>query len=310
MCLAHQSQVIRIEKRLPPRAHIPPPSRTIFVHRKPVPAGCDKIVRSTVASPSQPAIELRGITHTFGGSFTALKEAGLEADAGSFVAVVGPSGCGKSTLLNIAAGLLPPSQGEVRIFGQRLEGINRRAAYMFQQDALLPWKTVRENVALGLVFRGEEASAALRESDGWLTRVGLQGFGDSFPYQLSGGMRKRAAMAQCWITSPDIILMDEPFAALDVHTRMRMQQEVLDLWGGSGKTVLFITHELEEAIALADVVAVLSAGPESRIIAQHRVDLVRPRNLVDIRLDDRFQELYRNIWGDLRQEVLKSFARK
>jgi NitT/TauT family transport system ATP-binding protein len=137
----------------------------------------------------------------------------------------------------------------------------------------------------------------------------LDGFENSFPYQLSGGMRKRVAMAQSWIVDPDIVLMDEPFAALDVHTRHRMESEILELWAESRKTVLFITHDLEEAIALSDQVIVLSAGPGSRIVASHDVDLPRPRNLLDLKTDRRFTELYDLIWSDLRQEVLRSYGR-
>jgi len=259
------------------------------------------------------ALEFRQIARRFtspdGIPYLALIDVNLTVRAGRFVSVVGPSGCGKSTLLNLAAGLMRPSEGSVSLFGQELGGINRRAAYMFQQDALLPWKTVLDNVALGLEFRGKTRAAARAEADGWLHRVGLDGFGGSFPYQLSGGMRKRAAMAQCWITGPDIVLMDEPFAALDVHTRLRMQQEILGLWAETGKTVLFVTHDLEEAIAMSDEVAVLAAGPGSRIVARHTVDMPRPRDLLDIRTQPRFLELYKSIWADLRAQVLRSYER-
>jgi NitT/TauT family transport system ATP-binding protein len=180
---------------------------------------------------------------------------------------------------------------------------------MFQQDALLPWKTVLENVLLGLTFRGRDSAERQALGRDWLHRVGLSGFEHSYPHQLSGGMRKRVAMAQSWIVDPDLMLMDEPFGALDVHTRHRMESMILDLWTGSGKTVLFITHDLEEAIALSDEVAVMSAGPASRIVARHRIDLSRPRNLLDIKTEPRFAELYRTIWSDLRLEVLKSYER-
>jgi NitT/TauT family transport system ATP-binding protein len=209
----------------------------------------------------------------------------------------------------MVAGLLAPSSGAVHIFGAPLAGINSRASYMFQQDALLPWKTVEENIGIGLQFRGRSAREALDLARTWVRRVGLEGFERSFPYQLSGGMRKRVAMAQSWIVDPDIVLMDEPFGALDVHTRYRMETEILDLWAESRKTVLFITHDLEEAIALSDQVVVLSAGPASRIVASHEVDLPRPRNLLDLKTDPRFTELYNLIWSDLRQEVLKSYER-
>jgi NitT/TauT family transport system ATP-binding protein len=204
---------------------------------------------------------------------------------------------------------MKPSNGSIEVFGQPLAGINSRASYMFQQDALLPWKTVEENIALGLQFRGRRGREAVEIARTWIRRVGLDGFGDRFPYQLSGGMRKRVAMAQSWVVDPDIVLMDEPFAALDVHTRYRMESEILDLWSDSGKTVVFITHDLEEAIALSDEVVVLSAGPGSRIVAHHAVNLPRPRNLIDLKTTPLFAELYGVIWSDLRAEVLKSYER-
>ena len=243
------------------------------------------------------------------GTYTAVEDINLQIPKGAFVSLVGPSGCGKSTILNIVAGLTKPSAGAVRIFGEELTGLNKRASYMFQQDALLPWKTVEENIALGLQFRRQPYREALAAANNWIRRVGLDGFGGRFPYQLSGGMRKRVAMAQCWIVDPDIVLMDEPFGALDVHTRHRMEGEILDLWAESRKTVLFITHDLEEAIALSDQVVVLSSGPASRVVARHDVDLLRPRNLLDLKMDPRFTELYRIIWSDLRKEVLRSYER-
>ena len=258
------------------------------------------------------AIRLEALTKVFRsetGTYTAVEDITLTAHPGSFVSLVGPSGCGKSTVLNMVAGLLPPSSGTVQIFGAPLAGINSRASYMFQQDALLPWKTVQENISIGLQFRGRSSRDALDLARTWIRRVGLEGFEKSFPYQLSGGMRKRVAMAQSWIVDPDIVLMDEPFGALDVHTRYRMETEILDLWAESRKTVLFITHDLEEAIAMSDQVVVLSAGPASKIVATHVVDLPRPRNLLDLKTDPRFTELYNIIWSDLRQEVLKSYER-
>ncbi len=254
------------------------------------------------------AIRLDRVTKTFG-KYTAVQAIDLTVDAGRFVSVVGPTGCGKSTLLNLAAGLIAPSDGTVSIFGERLQGLNRRAAYMFQQDALLPWKTVRGNIVLGLRLRGVDDREAEAQAGDWVSRVGLQGFADAYPSQLSGGMRKRVAVAQSWIVNPDILLMDEPFSALDVHTRQRMENELLHLWTESPKTVLFVTHDLEEALALADEVVVLSAGPASRIVSRYPVDLARPRDLIDIRADPRFGELYREIWARLREEVLTSYER-
>jgi sulfonate transport system ATP-binding protein len=241
-----------------------------------------------------------------GATYRALDDITLDIAPRSFVSVVGPSGCGKSTLLNIAAGLQEPTSGRVRVADRDLNGINGRAAYMFQQDALLPWKTVRDNVALGLVIAGVRRSDARGRADNWLTRVGLSAFADHYPAQLSGGMRKRVAIAQNWIVDRDIVLMDEPFSALDVHTRQRMETELLALWDSSDKTVVFVTHDLEEAIALADEVVVLSAGPASRVVARQRVTLSRPRDLMELRVAPEFVELYRSIWVVLREEVIRS----
>jgi NitT/TauT family transport system ATP-binding protein len=255
------------------------------------------------------AIGFTHVTRRFG-SYTAIQDVDFEVRPGSFVSVVGPSGCGKSTLLNLAAGLTQPTSGTVNIFDQPLTGLNRRAGYMFQQDALLPWKTVLGNVTLGLRFRGVDGRVAEAQARDWVVRVGLEHFVDAYPAQLSGGMRKRVAMAQSWIVDPAILLMDEPFSALDVHTRHRMEGELLALWTASPKTILFVTHDLEEALALSDEVIVLSAGPGSRVVSRHTVDLARPRDLIDIRTDARFGELYRKIWAELRQEVLASYARE
>jgi len=278
------------------------------------------------------ALELAGVSRDFttpdGRGYRALDDISLSISAGSFVAIVGPSGCGKSTLLNIAAGLLTPSSGVVRVDGEPLVGLNRRATYMFQQDALLPWKTVRENVALGLTLGGVAKPEAHACADAWLTRVGLAAFASHYPSQLSGGMRKRVVMAQNWIIDRGMLLMDEPFSALDVHTRQRMETELLNLWDESDvarpfqgrergaespalhppgrKTVVFVTHDLEEAIALADEVVVLSAGPSARIVARHAVTLERPRDLLELRTAPAFMDLYRAIWAVLREEVIKS----
>ncbi len=263
---------------------------------------------SGMCSLTAAAVRFSGVTKRFPG-YTAVQGISMEVRAGSFLSVVGPSGCGKSTLLNMAAGLMEPTEGIVEIFGEPLKGINRKAGYMFQQDALLPWKTVLGNILLGLELRGADPEQAEQSAQAWIRRVGLDGFADRYPHQLSGGMRKRAAMAQTWIVDPAIVLMDEPFGALDVHTRLRMEVEILGLWAETKKTVLFVTHDLEEAISLSDEVVVLSAGPASRVVGLYRVGLERPRNLIDIKTEPRFTEIYRSIWSDLREEVLKSYER-
>jgi NitT/TauT family transport system ATP-binding protein len=256
------------------------------------------------------AVEIKNAARWFatssGGEYRALEAIDLQIAAGKFVSIVGPSGCGKSTLLNMIAGLTEPSAGTIQIFGKPLSGINTEAAYMFQQDALLPWKTVVDNIALGLELRGVEKGQSDRHATEWIERVGLKGFGSSYPHQLSGGMRKRVAMAQVFITDRKLLLMDEPFSALDVHTRYRMEEEALQLWSGSQRTVVFVTHDLEEAIALSDEVIILSAGPGSRIIGRYPIELPRPRNLIDMKTEPRFHEIYSQIWSTLRGEVLKS----
>jgi NitT/TauT family transport system ATP-binding protein len=254
------------------------------------------------------AVALTGVCRQFSG-YLAVENITFDIAPGRFVSLVGPSGCGKSTVLNMIAGLLAPTAGVVEVFGRPLAGINHRACYMFQDDGLLPWKTVLGNIQLGLTFRGRRGPAARDEANTWIDRVGLEGFGDRYPSQLSGGMRKRVAMAQAWIVQPDLILMDEPFGALDVHTRLRMESEILGLWTESRPTVIFVTHDLDEAISLSDEVLLLSAGPRSRLMGRYAVDLPRPRNLIDIKMEPRFHELFRSIWSDLRQEVLKSYER-
>jgi len=242
--------------------------------------------------------------------YTAVSDTTLRIRSGEFVSVVGPTGCGKSTLLNIAAGLMQASSGEVKVFGQTLQGINRRAGYMFQTEALMPWRSAIDNVKLGLEYRGVGQEEALSQARAWLQRVGLGGFEDRYPHQLSGGMRKRTALAQTLALDPDIILMDEPFSALDIQTRQLMENEVLELWASRRKAVLFITHDLDEAIAMSDRVVVLSAGPGTHPMGEFQIDLPRPRDVAEVRSDPRFVELHRQIWAVLRDEVLKGYAQQ
>jgi NitT/TauT family transport system ATP-binding protein len=262
------------------------------------------------------ALELVGIACTFANRdvpsqrYTAVSDVTLRVAEGEFVAVVGPTGCGKSTLLNVAAGLLAPSAGSVRVFGGTLTGVNRRAGYMFQTESLMPWRTARSNVMAGLQFRGIARDAAQAQADAWLQRVGLSGFGDRYPHQLSGGMRKRTSLAQTLALDPDIILMDEPFSALDVQTRQLMENELLALWSAKRKAVLFITHDLDEAIAMSDRVVAMSAGPASRPIGEFVIDLARPRDVAEVRTAPRFVELHRAIWHVLRDEVLRGYQQQ
>src|SRR5437763_1523190 len=259
------------------------------------------------------AIELRGVTKRFltpsGGVYTALRDLNLTVEPGEFCAVVGPTGCGKSTTLGLISGLEPPSEGEVDVFGHPVNGIADGIGYMFQTDAVFPWKTVLENVAAGPRYRGASRRDARTKARDWITRVGLSGFEDRYPYQLSGGMRKRVALAQSLINGPRILLMDEPFRALDVQTRSLMETELLSLWSATSASVVFVRRDLEEAISLSDRVFVITAGPGT-VKSTYRVDLPRPRNVAEIRFQPRFVEIYEEIWKDLRDEVLVSYERQ
>ncbi|MGA2551605.1 MAG: ABC transporter ATP-binding protein [Burkholderiaceae bacterium] len=242
--------------------------------------------------------------------YVALQNTNLEVAPGEFVCVVGPTGCGKSTLLNVAAGLLTPTAGQVRVFGKLLTGLNASAGYMFQSEALMPWRSALDNVAAGLEFRGVAKSEARQSAEQWLKRVGLGGFGNRYPHELSGGMRKRVALAQTLVLDPAIILMDEPFSALDVQTRQLMENELLELWSAKRKAVLFITHDLDEAIAMSDRVIVLSAGPATHPIGEFAIDLPRPRDVTAIRSHPGFVRLHARIWEAMKEEVLKGYARQ
>jgi NitT/TauT family transport system ATP-binding protein len=267
-------------------------------------AAAQRVTASAVAlSDVSIAFRLAG-----GGSYTAVERTDLTVADGEFVAIVGPTGCGKSTLLNIAAGLMPPSAGRVNIFGSPLAALNRQAGYLFQADALFPWKTALENVAIGLETAGTPSSEARARAQSWLTRVGLGSFGDRYPHMLSGGQRKRVGLAQVLIRDPKILLMDEPFGPLDAQTRQIMGNLLLDLWNADRKAVLFVTHDLEEAIALSDRVVIMSAGPAARVIGDWRVPLARPRDIGEIKLDHAFHELHRDIWHTLKAEVIKGYA--
>ena len=241
--------------------------------------------------------------------YTAVEKANLAVAQGEFVAIVGPTGCGKSTLLNVAAGLLQPAAGSVKVFSRPLHGLNLDAGYLFQADALFPWKTAIDNVAIGLEIKSTPRAEALAQAQTWLTSVGLGAFANRYPHMLSGGQRKRVALAQVLIRDPKILLMDEPFGPLDAQTRQVMGNLLLDLWNADRKAVLFVTHDLEEAIALADRVVIMSAGPSSRIIGNWRVTLPRPRDIFEVRLDKAFHALHREIWSVLRDEVMKGYAR-
>lgn len=258
-----------------------------------------------------PPVALRDVTVTFeasgGSAYMAVQNASLTVGAGEFVAIVGPTGCGKSTLLNLSAGLLAPAGGKVEIFGSPLKGLNRSAGYLFQTDALFPWKTAIENVAIGLHTAGRPAAGVDAEAQKWLGRIGLADFAGRYPHMLSGGQRKRVGLAQVLIRDPRILLMDEPFGPLDAQTRQIMGSLLLDLWHADRKAVLFVTHDLEEAIALSDRVVLMSAGPAARIIGDWTVTLPRPRDIAEVKHEKAFQDLHRALWAVLKTEVLKAY---
>jgi len=244
-----------------------------------------------------------------GGTYHAVRDATLSVAHGEFVSIVGPTGCGKSTLLNVAAGLIAPASGVARIDGAPLAGLNRQAGYLFQADALFPWKTAIENVAVGLETAGMPQAKSRPLAQDWLGRVGLATFADRYPHMLSGGQRKRVGLAQVLIRDPKILLMDEPFGPLDAQTRQIMGNQLLDLWSADRKAVIFVTHDLEEAIALSDRVVIMSAGPAAHIIGDWTIPLARPRDIAEIKLDPAFHAIHREIWEKLKDEVMKGYVR-
>jgi NitT/TauT family transport system ATP-binding protein len=263
-------------------------------------------------APNAARIECIGLTKRFltpkGQPFTAIHDVTLTVEPGEFCAIVGPTGCGKSTTLGQVSGLERPSAGSVRVGGHDVRGITDGVSFMFQSDALFPWKTVLGNVMVGPTLGGTSRKAAIALARDWLRRVGLAGFEDRYPHQLSGGMRKRVAMAAALINEPTILLMDEPFGALDVQTKAIMQTELLGLWEQQRPSVLFITHDLDEAVALADRVLIMTSSPGS-IKHSFDIDLPRPRGEVqEIRHTPRFLELQHQIWTALKEEVQRAYA--
>ncbi|TJV46026.1 MAG: ABC transporter ATP-binding protein [Mesorhizobium sp.] len=235
----------------------------------------------------------------------ALKDVSAEVETGELLAIVGPSGCGKSTLLNLSAGLMEPGLGEVYYDGRPLAGVNSHVSYVTQRDNLLPWRTVEDNVLLPFELKGRshrhrgERRAKAKE---YINLVGLRGFEKHYPGELSGGMRKRAQLARSLVYEPDVLLMDEPFGALDAQLRLMLQAELLKTWEGSGKTLIFVTHDLTEAISLADRVIVMSTRP-GRIRAIERISLPRPRDVFTIRFLPEFGQYFERLWTGLKEDM-------
>ncbi|HEX6512978.1 MAG TPA: ABC transporter ATP-binding protein [Chloroflexota bacterium] len=240
-------------------------------------------------SRNQPAVE-------------ALRDVDLEVGENEFLAIVGLSGCGKSTLLNLCAGLLFPDRGRVVFRGEPVLRVNPRAGYLTQDANLLPWLTLRENVALPLEIKGLPAPDRGRQAGEWIELMGLDGFEGHYPHQLSGGMQKRAAIARTLAYDPDVLLMDEPFGPLDAITRLTLQDELLELWGRRKKTIVFVTHDLTEAISLADRVVIMTGRP-GQIKAILPVPLARPRDVFHIAETSGFAELHRELWDVFSTEL-------
>jgi len=253
-----------------------------------------------VPKPEAKADKVTYRNSRLGTTLEAVSELNVSIHAGEFVTIVGPSGCGKSTFLKVVGGLMKASGGEVRRDDQLLVGPGRDRAMVFQDASLFPWFTVIRNAAYGLECHGENRAEAKARARRYLELVGLSGFEDHYPYELSGGMQQRVNLARALAVEPQILLMDEPFAALDAQTRELMQEELLGIWKTSGKTVLFITHQIDEAVYLSDRVLVMSARP-GRILADIRVDLPRPRSL-DVKRTPRFLALEDEVWALIQQE--------
>ena len=246
-----------------------------------------------------PKVSVSGLSIAFG-STRALDRVSLAVNDGEFVSIVGPSGCGKSTMLNVIAGLLAPAEGSTHVAGIDGNGAGSRIGYMFQKDTLLPWATALENVCLPMDVKG---TRDWHKARALIQLVDLTGFEAHYPRQLSGGMRKRVQLARLLAQDPEVLLMDEPFGALDAQTRLIIQEEFLKIWERQRKTVLFVTHDLQEAIALSDRVVLISARP-GRIKATYAVDLPRPRHMENVLAHPRFLALFQEIWASLKQEVL------
>jgi ABC-type nitrate/sulfonate/bicarbonate transport system ATPase subunit len=252
-------------------------------------------------------LQIENVRHSFEGT-PALAATTLDVEEGAFVSIVGPSGCGKSTLFNIISGLIRPTAGRVLLDGRDVTGTTGHVGYMLQKDLLLPWRTVTENIVLGAALHGRVSRREREEAVALAERYGLAGFVDHFPHALSGGMRQRVALMRTLAFHKDVMLLDEPFGALDSQTRLRMQQWLLDVWADHGRTILFITHDVDEAIFLSDRVHVMSARP-GHIRASFEIELDRPRGF-ELLTSDAFTELKKEILNLIYSETLKQLERE
>jgi len=251
-----------------------------------------------------PEFSYRGVTRRFRSendeAFVALKEVDLDIPSGSFVCFIGPSGCGKTTLLNMSAGLLPASGGSIYYRGEKMKGVNTHVGFITQHDNLLPWRTVEKNIGIALEIQKVPRKERRRRVAEVIELVGLSGFAQRFPSQLSGGMQKRASLARGLVYDPSTLLMDEPFGALDAQLRLNMQNELLRIWERDRKTIIFVTHDLDEAILLADKIVVFGTRP-GRVVHVEDVPLARPRDLAELRLDPHYGEIWERLYKLLDQ---------
>lgn len=262
-----------------------------------------------MSTSATPALELRDINILLPSvdapPFLAVEHLSLSVAQGEFVALIGRSGCGKTSTLNAMAGLVPVDAGEIRLFGAPVSAVSPRMGYISQADNLLPWRTVLDNVTLGLSLRGVSRKERRERGRALLVQMGLSDFEHNYPHELSGGMKKRVAIARVLAIEPDVLLMDEPFGSLDAFTKGQLQNDILSLWAQSGQTVVYVTHDLTEAICLADRVLLIS-GPPGRVCGEYAVPLKRPRRVMDVRFDEQAIRLERDIWASLRD----TFARE
>jgi NitT/TauT family transport system ATP-binding protein len=252
-----------------------------------------------------PLLSIEGVRKEYnvrGKSILALDAVDLTVSEGEFVTIVGPSGCGKSTLLNLIVGLLRSSSGRILLRGQMIDGISTKIGYVTQKDNLLPWRTLIQNVEIALEIRGANKIQRRQRARDLVAQVGLSGFEDHYPHELSGGMRQRANIIRTLIYDPELILMDEPFGPLDAQTRVVLQEQLLNLWSRTNKTIVFITHDLVEAIALADRVVLMTSRP-GKIKSIAQIAIPRPRDVYQIHEHQEFRSVYERLWRELRPEV-------
>jgi sulfonate transport system ATP-binding protein len=255
-----------------------------------------------------PFLLVREVSKRFsshGNVVESLRHVNVNLEEGEFVSLVGPSGCGKSTLLNMIAGLFEADSGDIEIRGEQPNPSKHRIGYMMQQDNLLPWRTVISNVELPLEIRNVQAKERASKAAFWMKKAGLSGFESDYPHELSGGMRKRAALIRTLADDPEIVLMDEPFSSVDAQTKIILQDELLRLWDESHKTILFVTHDLAEALVLSDRIYLMTARPGT-VKRVYKVDLPRPRQVVEVQYQRDYLEMYRSIWKELEEEVRKN----